>query len=381
VASAHRPHRDTRPADLSATFLIEAARYTAQHCILRSLVVHSGAKEGGDGSQLWPIRLFVYRVARHQQEAVAIFRGIGDRLGEARTLGNLSRARQRQGRYQEAAACLRQSLELAREIGDRWDGAWALARLGVVDLRPGRYQHAARYLQQALALCLQMGDIASESEILANLGDAYLGLGRYEQAAGHFERALATFREIGDPILEGAALNGLADVLSQTGHTDRARAHHATALRLASETNCRSSKPRAHNGPARAYHADGDSHQARHDWQEALTRYAAIGAPEARDIRARLAMTGDGHNDDEPVEEREEEHSGTTVPFPPMICPAAATQLRPTARQAIRARCIGRAGIRLPGWSVRSPAAGNGGGARTRCPAPDRPATGRHRPP
>jgi len=47
---------------------------------------------------------------------------------------------------------------------------------------------------------------------------------------------------------------------------------------------------RAHSGLARASQADGDWLRARHHWQEALTRYAAIGAPEAHEIRARLAM-------------------------------------------------------------------------------------------
>jgi hypothetical protein len=54
---------------------------------------------------------------------------------------------------------------------------------------------------------------------------------------------------------------------------------------------------RAHSGLARACEADGDSLQARHHWQGALTRYAAIGAPEAGEIRARLAMTGDSGDD------------------------------------------------------------------------------------
>ena len=71
------------------------------------------------------------QAARHQQEAVAIFRDIGDRFGEARALGNLGLARQRQGRYQEAADYHQQALDLFREIGDRHGEAWALARLGV----------------------------------------------------------------------------------------------------------------------------------------------------------------------------------------------------------------------------------------------------------
>jgi DNA-binding SARP family transcriptional activator/tetratricopeptide (TPR) repeat protein len=240
------------------------------------------------------------QAACHEQEALAIFRDLGDRFGEARTVGNLGLARRRQGRYAEAADCYQQSLDLSRELGDREGEAWALGRLGVVDLRLGRRQQAADYLEQALALFQEMGDTAGKSETLVRLGDVYCELGRYEHAARYLEQALAAFREIGDPVQEAAALNGLGDVLFQTGQAEKACANHAAALRLASEADSPLQQARAHSGLARARQADGDSLQARHHWQEALTRYTAIGAPEATEIRARLAGGGDG---DTPTEE------------------------------------------------------------------------------
>jgi tetratricopeptide (TPR) repeat protein len=234
------------------------------------------------------------QAAGHQQEAVAIFRDIGDRFGEARALGHLGLARRLQGRYHEAADYHHQSLGLSREVGDRDGEAFALARLGVVDLRLGRYQHAAGYLQHALALFHDMGHAASEAEFLVSLGEVYVGLGRYEPAAGNFEQALAMSRKIGDRVLEADALNGLGEVAFRTGDADKARVHHAAALRLATEADAPLEQARAHSGLARACRTDGDSLQARHHWREALTRYAAIGAPEADEIRALLATVGDG---------------------------------------------------------------------------------------
>jgi tetratricopeptide (TPR) repeat protein/transcriptional regulator with XRE-family HTH domain len=237
------------------------------------------------------------QAARHQQDAVAIYRGIGDRLGEARALGNLGFARRLQGRYQEAAGYFQQTQELCRELGDRQGEGWALARLGVIDLRLGCYQHAAGYLQQALDLFQELGYRGGEAEILNRLGEVHLGLGRSEQAADNFARAMAVFREIGDLVLEAGALNGLGDVLLQAGDVGKARAHYATALRLASEARSPREQARAHSGLALVHQAEGDSVQARRHWQEALTRYAAIGAPEAGEIRARLAMAGDSGDD------------------------------------------------------------------------------------
>jgi len=90
---------------------------------------------------------------------------------------------------------------------------------------------------------------------------------------------------------------GLGDLFLQTGDVGKARVHHATALRLASQGGVPLNQARAHRGLARACHAGGDSVQARYHWQEALTLYTAIGAPEAREIRANLAATGDNGED------------------------------------------------------------------------------------
>jgi len=250
------------------------------------------------------------QAARHQQQAIAIFRDIGDRLGEARALGNLGWARQRQDRHQEAARYHQQALDLSREISDLQGQAWALASLGAVDQRLGRYQHAAGYLQQAIVMLHETGNTRGESDALVRLGEVYLGLGGYEQAAGHFEQALAMSREISARIVEADALNGLGEVHFRTGEAGKARAHHTVALRLASEAGVPLEQARAHSGLARACQADGNPLQARHHWQQALTHYAAIDAPEADEIRARLATAGDnGDNDDQPTEE----NGGTTA--------------------------------------------------------------------
>jgi tetratricopeptide (TPR) repeat protein/DNA-binding SARP family transcriptional activator len=238
-----------------------------------------------------------------QQEAATILREVGDRIGEARALGNLGLARRLQGRYQEAAGYYQQTLDVFRETGDLQGEAWTLMRLGIVDLRLDRYQHAARYLEHAQALFRDMGNTGGEAECLVRLGDVYLGLSRYEQAIGSFQQALAMYRAIDDLAQEADALNGLGEVLFRTGEADTARADHTAALRLASEADSPLEQARAHSGLARVCQAGGDSAQARQHWQEALTRYMVIGAPEADEIRVRLAAVGDdGDSGGKPAE-------------------------------------------------------------------------------
>jgi DNA-binding SARP family transcriptional activator/tetratricopeptide (TPR) repeat protein len=233
--------------------------------------------------------------ARNLTAAIAIYHEIGNRFGEARSLGNLGLARRLQGRYHDAADFYQRSLVLSREIGDRTGEAWALSRLGSVDLRLRDYQQAAGYLQQALAMFQEIGDAAAEAELLIRLGEVHLGLGDHQQAARDFELALVGFREIGAPAMEADALNGLGEALFHKGDADAAHGYHATALRLAFEADAPLEQARAHSGLARSCEVTGNPAQAHHHWQEALAGYTAIDAPEARQVRDRLAMTGDGH--------------------------------------------------------------------------------------
>jgi DNA-binding SARP family transcriptional activator len=234
------------------------------------------------------------QAARYQQQTVAIYRDIGDRIGEARALGNLGLSPHLQGRYDEAAIYYRQSLDLAREVGDRPCQAYALARLGSVQRRLGRYEDSADYLGQALALFQETGNKTGQAETLVRLGEVNLDLGRHGQAAGNFGQALAMFRAIGDPVQEADALNGLGDVLFRAGEPAKARERYAAALRLVSEADAPREQARTHNCLARACQADGDLVHARYHWQEALTRYTAIGAPEASEVECFLVSLPPG---------------------------------------------------------------------------------------
>jgi Tfp pilus assembly protein PilF len=76
------------------------------------------------------------------------------------------------------------------------------------------------------------------------------------------------------------------------GQASRASTQHRTALSLASRIGDKYEQARAHHGLACSYQATGAAGQARRHWQEALTLYAALGVPEADQVRAQLTMAG-----------------------------------------------------------------------------------------
>jgi DNA-binding SARP family transcriptional activator/Tfp pilus assembly protein PilF len=240
-----------------------------------------------------------YQQAAEQLEtARTAFREIGDRLSEASTLDSLGAVSQLQGRYQQAGRHLRRALDLHRELGDRNGEAYALNNLGIVYQREGSYHDAAASLEQALVFFRQVGNRTGEATALTELGAAHLGLRNLDRAASNMHEALSVSRRIGDRSNEADALNGLGHVLLASGQREQALRSHSDALRLAVQIEQKSLQATGHNGIAQCYDATGELSLAREHWNQALALYTEIGAPEADEVRTRLAALDSGESAD-----------------------------------------------------------------------------------
>jgi tetratricopeptide (TPR) repeat protein len=229
------------------------------------------------------------QAADHLQDALALHRQVGDAIGEARALSNLGMVDDQQGRYESAASFYRRSLALSRQAGDHNSEAYALVNLGVIERRLDHPGTAARYIQQGLSLFRQGGNRSAQSSALAALGDVELQQGDPGQAADHYQRSIALCRELGALAGETTALNGLGEAFRMAGRPGDARAQHAAALTLAAQIGHKHEQARAHDGLASSYAASGDIDRSRSHWREALTLYVGLGAPEADQVRTRLA--------------------------------------------------------------------------------------------
>ena len=75
--------------------------------------------------------------AQALEQALGIYRDLGDRLGQANALRDLGVVRRLTGDYPAAAQALEQALDIYRDLGDRLGQANALSYLGVVRLADG----------------------------------------------------------------------------------------------------------------------------------------------------------------------------------------------------------------------------------------------------
>jgi len=82
------------------------------------------------------------------------------------------------GEYQRAIDYQQQSLAIQQQIGDRNGEANSLGGLGNVYQSLGKYERAIDYQQQSLEIKRQIGDRKGEAASLVCLGNAYQSLGK-----------------------------------------------------------------------------------------------------------------------------------------------------------------------------------------------------------
>ncbi len=168
-------------------------------------------------------------------EAVRLYREIGDRRGEGNALGNLGLAYADLGQVERAIDYYEQALVIAREIGDRRGEGNALGNLGLAYADLGQVERAIDSYEKHLAIAREIGDRRGEGNALGNLGSAYARLGQVERAIDYYEQALVIAREIGDRRGEGNALGNLGLAYADLGQMERAIGILEQALRIGQE--------------------------------------------------------------------------------------------------------------------------------------------------
>ena len=106
------------------------------------------------------------------EEAIGLYRELGDRDGLANAIGALSMARIRVGDLDGARPLVEESLALARETGNRFAIGWSLFGLSQIAYYEGRLPEAVRSGVEALQVFNASGDVSGISVMLIALSAA-----------------------------------------------------------------------------------------------------------------------------------------------------------------------------------------------------------------
>jgi tetratricopeptide (TPR) repeat protein len=164
------------------------------------------------------------------QQALVIYRKIGDRSSQGATLHKIGATYARLGEYPEALNFYQQALIIRQEIGNQASVGSTLNSMGAIYHQQGNYNQALEFYQQALAIHQKVGDKVKEGRTLNNLGLLYDNLGQYAKAIEFYKQALAIFQTLDTPKEEGSLLNNLGGVHNQLGQYEQALKYYEQAL-------------------------------------------------------------------------------------------------------------------------------------------------------
>jgi tetratricopeptide (TPR) repeat protein len=137
-------------------------------------------------------------------------------------LGVLGFAALMRGELDRAARILEEALEIFRELGDAWASAHILTHLAVVPLRQGEYSRAASYAEEALSLSRRTGDGFAANISLNLLAQAAWASGEHRRADRYLREALAIAHEMRDRMDAAYCMHGLAALAGERGEQQRA---------------------------------------------------------------------------------------------------------------------------------------------------------------
>lgn len=223
-------------------------------------------------------------------DAIARFRALRDRGGEASALGNLATLQAREGHFDRAAELFGRSLDLFAAVGRRASQAQALANLGTLAGIRGELHESCRLLGEALTIARVVGESETEINALINLGCAFRELGELDTALEHLELSVDRSHSDGMRTTEGKALAELAAVYKAKGDRAEVMRCHQESLTIFREINAAYFEAVALTEIGRELAADGDRAQAERHWRTALRIFERCAAREVEDVRRLLAL-------------------------------------------------------------------------------------------
>jgi CHAT domain-containing protein len=220
------------------------------------------------------------------REAESLWRGLGDRQGEARALHCLAMADLQAGEARQALEHLQAALPLWESLSRTSRQADSLTGMGLAHLALGEPDRAVESLERALALRRALGEPVREAVTRNNLCLVEQTRGDLAFARSCYEEVRERFREAGEKRLEGIAASNLGGIYDQQGEPQEAIARYAEAAALLRQAGDSAGEARTLVNLAVARDTLGEPAEALSTYERSLARFRELGdrAWEARTL-------------------------------------------------------------------------------------------------
>jgi CHAT domain-containing protein/Tfp pilus assembly protein PilF len=214
------------------------------------------------------------------QESLALWRSIGDRLGEADALWYVADAYRLMNEPRKAIETRQEELVLRRALADVRLEAVAFINSGADYRLLGDYQKAMEYQTQALRLARTIENYEELGSALQRMGQLYVRLGDRRRALEYFESALSDNRAHGFRDNEADVLWDIGTVHDQLGEHREALSFFTQALDITKTLKSpRSVRQQATTLAAmgRVYRALGDADKAIEHFEQSIVLSRKVG--------------------------------------------------------------------------------------------------------
>ncbi|HEX5848841.1 MAG TPA: NB-ARC domain-containing protein, partial [Rubrobacter sp.] len=156
------------------------------------------------------------------EEAIALYKKLGDLSGAALALANLGYAALHGGYMDRVPAFVRDGEALMREDLKGHARAYLRVIMATAAMGQGDFDSGVAQVEEGLALCRELGDLRNTSMSLFILGMARLAGGDLDQGASSLEEGAQITRELGDSLGGAYYLLGLGKLAAMRGTPIRA---------------------------------------------------------------------------------------------------------------------------------------------------------------
>jgi serine/threonine protein kinase/tetratricopeptide (TPR) repeat protein len=176
-------------------------------------------------------------VLRNEQEAITIWRRIGQKRGLAFSLNEIARAQVALGQTKDAMSNFQEALQIRRDIGDKRGLGDTLIDMGNFSNGRGDHDQALKMYKEALQLEREIGNESLQAICLNNIGAVYSEKSQYDDALTYFQQVLQLREKSKVPQDIVEAVYNLGQVLANMGQYDQAISYYMRALDLRRSMN------------------------------------------------------------------------------------------------------------------------------------------------
>ena len=212
------------------------------------------------------------------EQALAIYQQVENRIGEANTLQVFGNLKLRTADLSGARLAYEQALSIYRQIENRLGEANTLVALGDLQRRAADLSGARLAYEQALPIYRQIEARLGEANTLRALGDLKLRTADLSDARQAYEQALPIYRQIEDQLGEANTLRALGDLKLRTDDLSGARQAYEQALAIYQQIEDRLGEANTLKALGDLNLCTADRSGARQAYEQALTLYRQIEA-------------------------------------------------------------------------------------------------------